>query len=86
MTFGLPFGRLLTSCISVLSCIVFTFVVFRSLSSLSRSTPLLYRLKMRALWHRGSPSLAPSAPHRMLHEQRFFFLASWAIAFALSCV
>jgi len=33
-----------------------------------------------------SPSSAPPAPHRMLHEQRFFFLASEAIAFALSRV
>jgi len=30
--------------------------------------------------------LALQAPHRMLHKQRFFFLASWAIAIAVSCV
>jgi len=32
------------------------------------------------------PSSAPPAPYRMLHEQRFFFLASKAIVFAVSCV
>ena len=61
-------------------------MVIRSLCSLGRSTPPLYRLILNAPWVRGSPSSAPPDPHRMLHEQRLFFLASWAIAFALSCV
>jgi len=66
--------------------IVSILVVIRSLLSLGRSTPPLYRLIIKAPWGRGSPSSAPSAPHRMLHEQRFFFLASKAIVFALSRV
>jgi len=48
--------------------------------------PAMFRLIIKASWDRGSPSSAPPAPHRMLHEQRFFFLASKAIVFALSCV
>ena len=67
-------------------CIVSILVVIRSLRSLGRSTPPLYRLIIKAPWDRGSPSSAPPAPHRMLHEQRFVFLASKAIVFALSCV
>jgi len=66
--------------------IVSILVDIRSLRSLGRSTPPLYRLRMKPPWDRDSPSLAPPAPHRKLHEQRFFFLAPWAIAFALSCV
>jgi len=66
--------------------IVFILVVIRSLCSLGRSTPPLYSLIGKAPWDRGSPSSAPPAPHRMLHEQRFFFLASKAIVFASSCV
>ena len=34
----------------------------------------------------GLAVVGTPAPHRMLHEQRFFFLALWAIVFALSCV
>ena len=41
---------------------------------------------IKAPWDRGSPSSAPPAPHRMLHERRFFFLSSKAIVFTLSCV
>ena len=63
--------------------IVSILVVIRSLD---RSTPPLYRLIIKAPWDRGSPSSAPPAPHRMLHEQMFFFLASKAIVFALSRV
>ena len=66
--------------------IVSTLVVIRSLGSLGRSTPLLYCLIIKAPWDRGLPSSAPPAPHRMLHERRFFFLASKAIVFTLSCV
>jgi len=86
LTCGSPFGRLLPSCISVLSFIVSILVDIRSLGSLGRSTPPLYRLIIKAPWDRGSPSSAPPAPHRMLHERRFFFLASKAIVFTLSCV
>jgi len=44
-----------------------------------------YATIINAPWDRGPPSSATPAPHRMLQEQKFFFLASWAIAFALSC-
>jgi len=40
----------------------------------------------KAPWDRGAPSLAPPTPHRILQEKRFFFLATWAIVFALSRV
>ena len=43
-------------------------------------------LVIKAPWDRGSPSSAPPAPHRMLHERRILFLASKAIVFTLSCV
>ena len=66
--------------------IVSILVVIRSSSSLGRSTAPLYRLKIKAPWDRGSPSSATPAPHRMLHKQRFFFLASKAIVFAVSRV
>ena len=66
--------------------IVSILVVIRSLRSLGRSNPPLYRLIIKAPWDRGSPSSARPAPHRMLHERRFFFLASKAIVFTLSCV
>jgi len=61
-------------------------VVIRSLGSLGRSTPPVYRLIIKAPWDRGSPSSAPPAPDRMLHEQRLFFLASKAIVLAFSRV
>jgi len=81
MTCGFPFGRILPSCVSVRIFIVSTLVVFRSLGSLGRSTPPLYRLTTEAPWDRDSPSLVPPAPYRMSHEQRCFIRASAAIAF-----
>jgi len=48
--------------------------------------PAPYRLIIKAPWDRGSPSWAPPAPHRMFHEQKFFFLASTAIVLTLSRV
>jgi len=66
--------------------IVSILVVFRSLRALGRSISNLCRLILIPPCARGSPALAPPPPHRMLHEQRFFFLASVAIEFALLCV
>ena len=62
------------------------FVLRGSLSVENAIGSLLEASLIKAPWDRGSPSLAPPAPLRMLHGQRFFFIAPWAIAFALSCV
>ena len=86
LTCGSPFGRLLPSCISDLSFYRLYFGGY-SIFMIARSIdPAPLPSENRSTMGPGSPSSAPPAPHRMLHEQRFFFLASKAIVFTLSCV
>ena len=82
MTCGSPPGRLLPPRISVLSFFVSTLVVSSILMIARSIDPGPSPSDKKAPWDRGSPSSAPPAPHWMLCEQRSFFLALWAIAFA----